>query len=143
MHPHVVSLHRFPVKGFPAEDVTRAVLEPGAGVPGDRVLAVSDGTADTVPGAWNRWSHFFALKKRADLAAMVGPLHRRRGTWHSLLPPGGAPIVIDPADPASRSRAAAAIAATPASGRPRTPSTSSPPMHRRRRRACSTASTGT
>lgn len=109
MHPHVVSLHRFPVKGFPAEDVAQAVLEPGAGVPGDRVLAVSDGTADTVPGAWNRWSHFFALKKRADLA---GWSVRSFDDGHvALTPPaGGAPIVIEPADPASRSRAAGAIA---------------------------------
>lgn len=110
MHPHVVSLHRFPVKGFPAEDVTRTVLEPGAGVPGDRVLAVSDGTADTVPGAWNRWSHFFALKKRADLAAWS--VSTMNDGAVALTPPaGGAPIVIDPADPDSRSRSAAAIAA--------------------------------
>lgn len=110
MHPHVVSLHRFPVKGFPAEDVARAVLEPGAGVPGDRVLAVSDGTADTVPGSWNRWSHFFALKKRADLAAWSVSTITEGAV--ALTPPAStAPIVIDPADPGSRSRAAAAIAA--------------------------------
>ncbi|HLR43600.1 MAG TPA: MOSC domain-containing protein, partial [Brevibacterium sp.] len=60
MDAHVVSLHRFPVKGFPAEEVAETVLRPGAGIPGDRVLAVSDGTADTVAGSWNRWSHFFA-----------------------------------------------------------------------------------
>ena len=110
MQPHVVSLHRFPVKGFPAEDVARARLEPGAGVPGDRVLAVSDGTAGTVPGAWNRWSHFFALKKRPDLAAWS--VRTRDDGAVALTPPTAhAPIVIDPADPDSRSGAANGIAA--------------------------------
>ncbi len=110
MHPHVVSLHRFPVKGFPAEDVARADLQPGAGIPGDRVLAVSDGTADTVPGVWNRWSHFFALKKRADLAAWS--VRSDEDGAVLLTPPADdAPIVIHPAEPDSRFRAAVAIAA--------------------------------
>ncbi|HJA38348.1 MAG TPA: MOSC domain-containing protein, partial [Candidatus Brevibacterium intestinigallinarum] len=68
MPARVVSLHRYPVKGFPAEEVARAHLEPGAGIPGDRVLAVSDGSAPPVPDRWNPWSRFFALKKRPDLA---------------------------------------------------------------------------
>lgn len=115
MDAHVVSLHRFPVKGFPAEEVAETVLRPGAGIPGDRVLAVSDGTADTVAGSWNRWSHFFALKKRADLAAWSVRTDAH-GTV-ALTPPAhsasahSAPILIDPMDPASRSRAAAALAA--------------------------------
>lgn len=109
MTAHVVSLHRYPVKGFPAEGVARAALEPGAGIPGDRVLAVSDGTAPTVPGAWNRWSHFFALKKRSDLAAWS--VATRDDGAVALSPPGHTdPIVIDPTDPASRDAAAARVA---------------------------------
>ena len=119
MTARIVSLHRYPVKGFPAEGVARARLEPGAGIPGDRVLAVSDGTAAPVPDRWNRWSHFFALKKRPDLAAwsvrtdpdgtivLVPPA---AGVW-SPAAEAAAPIRIDPADPSSRSAAASRIAA--------------------------------
>ncbi|GAA4506767.1 MOSC domain-containing protein [Brevibacterium yomogidense] len=105
----VVSLHRYPVKGFPAEGVPRASLEPGAGIPGDRVLAVSDGTAPTVPGTWNRWSHFFALKKRPDLAAW-SVLTRDDGSVALTPPASSAPILIDPTDPDARDAAAAQVA---------------------------------
>ena len=119
MTVRIVSLHRYPVKGFPAEGVARARLEPGAGIPGDRVLAVSDGTASPVPDSWNRWSHFFALKKRPDLAAwsvrtdpdgtivLVPPATGTR----SPAAEAASTIRIDPADPSSRSAAASRIAA--------------------------------
>lgn len=109
MSAHVVSLHRYPVKGFPAEGIARTALEPGAGIPGDRVLAVSDGTAATVPGRWNRWSHFFALKKRPDLARWT--VETLEDGSVALTPPADRdPIVIDPTDPASRDSAARQVA---------------------------------
>ena len=116
MPARVVSLHRYPVKGFPAEEVARAHLEPGAGIPGDRVLAVSDGSAPPVPDRWNPWSRFFALKKRPDLAAWS--VRTDPDGTVALTPPvmqdptaeAVAPIRIDPADAHSRQTSAARIA---------------------------------
>lgn len=39
----VVSIHRYPIKGFAAEALTSEVLVAGAGFPGDRVFAVENG----------------------------------------------------------------------------------------------------
>ena len=116
MPARVVSLHRYPVKGFPAEEVARAHLEPGAGIPGDRVLAVSDGSAPPVPDRWNPWARFFALKKRPDLAGWT--VRTAPDGTVALTPPvpqdpaaeAAAPIRIDPADACSRQAAAARIA---------------------------------
>ncbi|GAA2090459.1 MULTISPECIES: MOSC domain-containing protein [Brevibacterium] len=69
MIAEVRSLHRFPVKGFPAETLSSARVAPGAGIAGDRVLALADGTTPVASGEWRSWSAFLALKKRSDLAA--------------------------------------------------------------------------
>ena len=40
---HVVSLHRYPVKGFEGETLDSVSLVCGAGVPGDRVVGITRG----------------------------------------------------------------------------------------------------
>ncbi|WP_051297685.1 MOSC domain-containing protein [Brevibacterium album] len=97
----VRALHRFPVKGFPAEPLGSGEAAPHAGLAGDRVLALADGTAPVSPGSWHSWSAFLALKKRSDLAAW-GVRTLPDGRIGLTPPPAGGEgareeIVLDPA----------------------------------------------
>ena len=41
----VISLHRYPIKGFRGESLSKVLLRQGEGVPGDRVLGIAKGQA--------------------------------------------------------------------------------------------------
>ena len=51
MPGHVAALHRYPIKGFSAERLPEAMLEPGRFFPGDRLMAVENGPSGFDPEA--------------------------------------------------------------------------------------------
>ncbi|WP_349828503.1 MOSC domain-containing protein [Brevibacterium litoralis] len=65
--PAVTSLHRFPVKGFPAEALSRAHVDAGSGIRGDRAFAFANGSVPVVDGQWARCGSFSALKNDTTL----------------------------------------------------------------------------
>lgn len=60
-------LFRFPIKGLPAEEITRADIAPGGGLTGDRAVAFSNGSLHVAPDRWESCSAFTALKNNTDL----------------------------------------------------------------------------
>jgi ferredoxin-NADP reductase len=63
----VASLFRFPVKGFPAEELTEARVVKDRGIRGDRVAAFTNGSLDVPDDAWHKYSAFTVLKNDTDL----------------------------------------------------------------------------
>ncbi|WP_231443675.1 MOSC domain-containing protein [Brevibacterium zhoupengii] len=63
----VARLFRFPVKGFPAEEITEADVRTGRGILGDRVAAFTNGSLDIPDDSWHRYSAFTVLKNDTDL----------------------------------------------------------------------------
>ncbi|WP_137824936.1 2Fe-2S iron-sulfur cluster-binding protein [Brevibacterium sp. 2SA] len=62
-----VRLFRFPVKGFPAEEIAEAVVDADRGILGDRVAAFTNGSLDVPADQWQRYSAFTVLKNDPDL----------------------------------------------------------------------------
>lgn len=60
-------LFRFPVKGFPAEEITEARVIRDRGIRGDRVAAFTNGSLDVPDDAWHSYSAFTVLKNDTDL----------------------------------------------------------------------------
>ncbi|UVI35924.1 MOSC domain-containing protein [Brevibacterium spongiae] len=60
-------LFRFPVKGFPAEELTEAHVVKGRGIRGDRVAAFTNGSLDVPTDAWHSYSAFTVLKNDTEL----------------------------------------------------------------------------
>ncbi|WP_092009999.1 MOSC domain-containing protein [Brevibacterium siliguriense] len=60
-------LFRFPVKGFPAEELTEARVVKGRGIRGDRIAAFTNGSLDVPADAWHSYSAFTVLKNDTDL----------------------------------------------------------------------------
>ena len=63
----VARLFRFPVKGFPAEELTEASVVRDRGIRGDRVAAFTNGSLDVPDDAWHSYSAFTVLKNDTDL----------------------------------------------------------------------------
>ncbi|WP_193086294.1 MOSC domain-containing protein [Brevibacterium aurantiacum] len=63
----VARLFRFPVKGFPAEEIPEADVRTGRGIRGDRVAAFTNGSLDIPDDSWHRYSAFTVLKNDTDL----------------------------------------------------------------------------
>ncbi|WP_166974941.1 MOSC domain-containing protein [Brevibacterium atlanticum] len=63
----VASLFRFPVKGFPAEELTAARVVKGRGIRGDRVAAFTNGSLDIPDDTWHSYSAFTVLKNDTEL----------------------------------------------------------------------------
>ncbi|AZU02079.1 MOSC domain-containing protein [Brevibacterium linens] len=64
---HVARLFRFPVKGFPAEELTEARVVKDRGIRGDRIAAFTNGSLDVPVDAWHSYSAFTVLKNDTDL----------------------------------------------------------------------------
>ncbi|GAA1622858.1 hypothetical protein GCM10009700_08780 [Brevibacterium sanguinis] len=62
-----VRLFRFPVKGFPAEEIAETVVDANRGILGDRVAAFTNGSLDVPADQWQRYSAFTVLKNDPDL----------------------------------------------------------------------------
>lgn len=71
--PHIVSLHRYPVKGLSAEPLAAADLEAGSYFPGDRLYAVENGPSGFDPQAPVHLPKikFLMLMRQARLAKLV------------------------------------------------------------------------
>ncbi|MDN6666874.1 MAG: MOSC domain-containing protein, partial [Brevibacterium sp.] len=63
----VARLFRFPVKGFPAEEIAEADVRTDRGIRGDRVAAFTNGSLDIPADTWHRYSAFTVLKNNTDL----------------------------------------------------------------------------
>lgn len=63
----VARLFRFPVKGFPAEEIPEADVRTDRGIIGDRVAAFTNGSLDVPDDAWHKYSAFTVLKNNTDL----------------------------------------------------------------------------
>ncbi len=63
----VANLFRFPVKGFPAEELTEARVVKDRGIRGDRVAAFTNGSLDVPDDAWHSYSAFTVLKNETEL----------------------------------------------------------------------------
>ncbi|WP_113903037.1 MULTISPECIES: 2Fe-2S iron-sulfur cluster-binding protein [Brevibacterium] len=63
----IAELHRFPVKGFPAERIDSADIRRGRGIVGDRAAALTNGSVDVPDGSWQRYSAFTVLKNDTGL----------------------------------------------------------------------------
>lgn len=63
----VARLFRFPVKGFPAEEIPEADVRTDRGIIGDRVAAFTNGSLDVPDDTWHRYSAFTVLKNNTDL----------------------------------------------------------------------------
>jgi len=58
-------IYRFPFKGFPGQELIRAQLHAGAGIPNDRRFAVTNGAEDT--GEWMRSKYYFVNAHTDDM----------------------------------------------------------------------------
>ncbi|MDN5833805.1 MAG: MOSC domain-containing protein, partial [Brevibacterium sp.] len=63
----VARLFRFPVKGFPAEEISEAKVGTDRGILGDRVAAFTNGSLDVPDDSWHRYSAFTVLKNDTEL----------------------------------------------------------------------------
>ncbi|MEY8567744.1 MOSC domain-containing protein [Brevibacterium linens] len=63
----VARLFRFPIKGFPAEELTEARVIKDRGIRGDRIAAFTNGSLDVPADAWHSYSAFTVLKNDTDL----------------------------------------------------------------------------
>lgn len=63
----VSALFRFPLKGFPAEQINAGFARAGSGFDGDRAFAFTTGAAPAVPGQWAGPRTFTVLKNDTSL----------------------------------------------------------------------------
>lgn len=63
----IARLFRFPVKGFPAEEITEADVRTDRGIRGDRIAAFTNGSLDVPANSWHKYSAFTVLKNNTDL----------------------------------------------------------------------------
>lgn len=75
--PHIAAIFRYPIKGLSAEPLGRIDLEPGAGVPLDRclALALADSPFDPAHPVWLRKTHFLMLMRDERLATLNARYH--------------------------------------------------------------------
>lgn len=88
---HVVSLHRYPIKGFQGETLDRVTLTCGAGVPGDRVAGISRG-----PVARNA-APFYQLTTHESLVHFRSGTHGGALTLHARASGDSGDLLSDPA----------------------------------------------
>lgn len=82
----VASLHRYPVKSLPGEDLDHAALSVAGGLSGDRAWALANGHAPIAPhGAWTPCAAFERLTIRPQMAA-----------WSAQSPQQGLPDLRGP-----------------------------------------------
>ena len=85
------SIHRYPVKGFPGEQLSSIELTVGQGLPDDRRYAITNGISNTLDGAWLTCRSFFinavndgllkfANESDSDLVTLASP-NGMRLTW--------------------------------------------------------------
>jgi uncharacterized protein YcbX len=83
MMPQIVSLYRYPVKGFSPEPLDEAALSPGRPFEGDRIYAIENGPSgfDPEAPAFQSKVKFLCLMKNARLASLRTHLEPGTGHW--------------------------------------------------------------
>ena len=66
----ISQLWRYPVKGLPGQQLTRAHLATGAHFPGDRKYAIGAGNAKIDDGIWRKKAYFLQLMSHEALAGI-------------------------------------------------------------------------
>ena len=66
----ISQLWRYPVKGLPGQQLTRAYLATGAHFPGDRKYAIGAGNANIDDGIWRKKAYFLQLMSHEALAGI-------------------------------------------------------------------------
>lgn len=90
---HIVSLYRYPVKGFSGEKLARVSLEPGATFPADRAFAIENGPSGFDPAApsWQPKIKFLCLMRNAKIAALNTRYDDASG--HLIVTTDGVPMI--------------------------------------------------
>jgi len=110
-------LFRFPVKGLPAEELTRAAVSAEGGVAGDRAVALGNGSTPVADGQWQSCGSFTALKNDTSLQQWQVVSAPPFITVTAPAATGAAPFTFDSSDAGERSAAADYMAAhIPAQG---------------------------
>ena len=89
----VARLFRFPVKGFPAEEITETTVRKNRGIRGDRIAAFTNGSLDVPDDTWHSYSAFTVLKNETELQkwrVAIDFAEARPGTSDSSDPTGTA-----------------------------------------------------
>jgi len=90
----LASIHRYPVKGFGAQDLLAADLRPGQGIPFDRCLAITNGErAITGGGEWTPCQAFVRLTKNPNLPG-YGLAFDEAANTATLLGPDGRAVAV-------------------------------------------------
>lgn len=99
----VEALHRYPVKGFPGQALSRAVVRTGDGIEGDRAMAFTNGRVPAHPGTWSHCDEFTALKNDTSLQHWQVDAEQRPGGGIEvvLVSPDGHQVQADSSDPQS------------------------------------------
>lgn len=97
-------LFRFPVKGFPAEEIAEAVVDSGRGIRGDRVAAFTNGSLNVPADQWQRYSAFTVLKNYPDLQKWQ--VSTAPDSAITLTAPAGGSTTFRPDDEESRAASA-------------------------------------
>src|SRR5579864_6902237 len=71
--PKIISMFRYPIKGLTGAPLARVLLEPGMGMPSDRIYAVENGPGRFDPQApkWLPKTNFLQLMQYERLAALT------------------------------------------------------------------------
>ena len=91
----IQSIYRYPIKGLTPEPLSRAALQPGQTIPGDRLYAIENGPSGFDPASPRYLSktHFLMLMKNERLAGLRTSFdqdtHILTITTSFSLPPGG------------------------------------------------------
>jgi len=90
----LASIHRYPVKGFGAQELPEADLRPGQGIPFDRCLAIANSErAMSGEGEWTPCQAFVRLTKNPGLPG-YGLAFDEAGNTATLLGPDGRAVAV-------------------------------------------------
>ena len=107
----VARLFRFPVKGFPAEEIAEATVLRDRGILGDRVAAFTNGSLEVPDDSWHRYSAFTVLKNDTELQRwQVGCELAEAVATVTLTAPGGGSTTFGTDDPEGRAASAEFLA---------------------------------
>ena len=100
----VEQLVRYPVKGLGGTETPTVDLVAGRGLPYDRCLAMSNGSAHVPAGEWTACPAFYRLAKNAELTAFSAQLTEGDGASVTITGPGGGSVRVRVDDPEAQAR---------------------------------------
>jgi len=98
----LTSIMRYPLKGFPGENLDGAQLAKNCGLPKDRSWAIRNGVVDITPnGKWSPCQAFVRMTRDENLP--LYRVHENEAGKHHLIHPDGESIAVAQGPKASRS----------------------------------------